>query len=657
MTLRHLITLVLAMGTSGLSFATFAADLASEKPLHLFLLVGQSNMAGRGRIAPEDQRPHPRVLTLTKDLQWQAAVAPLHFDKPKIVGTGLGGTFGREVARAYPDITVGLIPCAVGGSPIDSWKEGAFYTPTQSHPWDDAIRRARHAMQFGELRGILWHQGESDCKTDLAGAYEAKLHALINRFRQSLNAPYIPFIVGQMGQFAERPWDEHKLQVNQAHQTLPAKVLRTAFVPSDGLNHKGDEVHFDATGFREFGRRYFKRWLDLTLAENLPIENPLLPFTIERTIAREGFDETFCWVHARAGTIPPGTSGTQTTLPLTVMTLQKLQLSGSDVFYALNSMTTDNGGRSWTAPQRQDAFARQQLDQATEQTVCDFWPRWHRQTGTLLGTGQTVVYEDNRVKKIRSRATPYATYDPSTRRWSPWKTLKLPTAPRFENAGAGCSQRFDLPNGDILLPFYFKEPAATQYSVAVARCQFDGSTLRYLEHGTELTVPIKRGLYEPSVTGYGDRFFLTLRNDDRGYVTVSNDGLHYPEPKPWTFDDGTDLGSYNTQQHWVTHPDGLFLCYTRRNAGNDHVFRHRAPLFIARVDPEKLQVIRATEQILVPELGARLGNFGITTVNNDETWITVTEWMQTTGPNPYDATIPVTYGAKNRIWVVKLKWR
>ena len=73
-------------------------------------------------------------------------------------------------------------------------------------------------------------------------------------------------------------------------------------------------------------------------------------------------------------------------------------------------------------------------------------------------------------------------------------------------------------------------------------------------------------------------------------------------------------GNYNTQQHWVSHSDALFLVYTRRGANNDHVTRHRAPLFIARIDPESLQVIRSSEQILVPEFGARLGNFGVTEI-------------------------------------------
>jgi hypothetical protein len=89
--------------------------------------------------------------------------------------------------------------------------------------------------------------------------------------------------------------------------------------------------------------------------------------------------------------------------------------------------------------------------------------------------------------------------------------------------------------------------------------------------------------------------------------------------------------TYNTQQHWVTHSDGLFLVYTRQADNNGHIFRHRAPLFIAEVDPERLCLIRASERILVPERGARLCNFGVVDVNERETWVTVAEWMQNGG--------------------------
>jgi hypothetical protein len=99
----------------------------------------------------------------------------------------------------------------------------------------------------------------------------------------------------------------------------------------------------------------------------------------------------------------------------------------------------------------------------------------------------------------------------------------------------------------------------------------------------------------------------------------------------------------------------LFLVYTRKGASNDHVFRHRAPLFIAQVDPERLCVLRHTERVLVPEHGARLGNFGVTEISAHETWVTVAEWMQTWGPN---VVIPPgdPRGADNRVFVARLLW-
>lgn len=156
------------------------------------------------------------------------------------------------------------------------------------------------------------------------------------------------------------------------------------------------------------------------------------------------------------------------------------------------------------------------------------------------------------------------------------------------------------------------------------------------------------GLHEPSLTRFGGTFFLTLRNDRQGYVTRSENGMAFEPIRPWQFDDGSELGNYNTQQHWVTHSDGLFLVYTRRGANNDHVFRHRAPLFMAQVDPDSLRVIRETERVLVPERGARLGNFGVTRVSEHETWVTVSEWMQPKGVEKH--------GSDGSVFVARIRW-
>ncbi len=368
-------------------------------------------------------------------------------------------------------------------------------------------------------------------------------------------------------------------------------------------------------------------------------------FHIRLDVVREGFDKRTCWVHARAGVLPP-----QSDRKLeVVMTMQKLLLSGSDVFYALNETRTEDLGKTWVGPIEHTTLGRRDEPNGVEVCICDFTPQWHARTGKLLGTGQSVRYGDNRVLEVRRREVAYAVYDQKQQTWSPWAAMALPEDREdFQSAGSGSGQRFDLPNGDLLVPIYFKHPKATQYASTVVRCQFDGTTLSYIEHGSEHTVPIKRGLYEPSLTKYGDRFFLALRNDLAGYVTSSADGLHYDEPIVWKFDDGEDLGNYNTQQHWVTHRDGLFLVYTRRGADNDHVFRHRAPLFIAQVDPERRCVVRKTEQVLVPEHGARLGNFGVVDVNRDETWVTVAEWMQPVGVE--------RYGSNNRIYNARILW-
>lgn len=366
-------------------------------------------------------------------------------------------------------------------------------------------------------------------------------------------------------------------------------------------------------------------------------------YDIQLDTIHSGFDGKTCWVHPRAGAIP----GER---PIVVLTIQKLLLSGSDVFYALSEMRTDDMGASWSGPTEHANLGRSPLPDGGSMVVCDFTPKWHAASQRLPGTGHTAQYNaENRLEDERERRTAYAVYDPEARTWSAWRTLEMPDAPEFWNNGAGCTQRVDLPNGDILLPVYFEPKGTEQYLVAVLRCRFDGETLRYVEYGNAMTIPVVRGFAEPSLAVCVGKYFLTLRNDEAGYVTSGTDGLHFDEPRKWTFYDGTELGSYNTQQHWVTHGDDLYLAYTRRGANNDHVFRHRAPLFMAEVDKERLSIIRNTEKILAPNRGARLGNFGVTEVNDKETWVTVAEWMQPMGVEKY--------GSDNSVYTARILWK
>lgn len=236
------------------------ASLPPTDQFYLYLLVGQSNMAGRGEVQAEDKQPHPRVLTLGKDMKWVPAVDPIHFDKP-VAGVGLGVTFGRLMAEAQPGVTIGLIPCAVGGSPIASWETGGSHDKGKFHPWDEMVPRLRAAMSVGTLKGILWHQGESDCNPNQAQAYERRLHALIARLRDETKSPAMPFLAGQLGKFEGKPWTPSHDVVDQAHRQLPEKVPHTAFISSEGLTDKGDKLHFDSKSMREFGKRYAEAFI------------------------------------------------------------------------------------------------------------------------------------------------------------------------------------------------------------------------------------------------------------------------------------------------------------------------------------------------------------------------------------------------------------
>jgi hypothetical protein len=233
-----------------------AASSAVPKNLHLFLLAGQSNMAGRGEIEAGDRLPIEHVFALDARGEWVPAVDPVHWDKPS-AGVGLARSFAVEYLKHHPGASVGFIPAACGGSPISSWAPGEYFDGTKSHPYDDAMARARRAVASGTLKGILWHQGESDRSPELAARYERALTALIERFRHDLRAPKLPFVIGQLGQFAGAgPWDAAGLEVDRAQRSVAAKVPYSAFVSSDGLTSNPDHLHFDAASLREFGKRY-----------------------------------------------------------------------------------------------------------------------------------------------------------------------------------------------------------------------------------------------------------------------------------------------------------------------------------------------------------------------------------------------------------------
>lgn len=241
-----------ATSTSGDTHFAFE----NAKDTRIYLLVGQSNMAGRGEISEVDRTTHPRVFMLDRKGHWVPASEPLHFDKPKVAGVGPGLAFGKAMADLHPDAFIGLIPSAVGGSVIDSWRPSGFHAQTGVFPYDDSIKRVKIATQGGRrISGILWHQGENDSRRDKADLYASEIARLASEFRRDIGQGEVPFLVGGLGDFLlVRNSDAHTVQ--SALMAAPEYIECSAFVSTEGLGDKGDELHFNADSQREIGWRY-----------------------------------------------------------------------------------------------------------------------------------------------------------------------------------------------------------------------------------------------------------------------------------------------------------------------------------------------------------------------------------------------------------------
>ena len=230
------------------------ASLASPQPVtpparekfHLYLLVGQSNMVGRDTRTLASQVENPRILALNGPGQWIVAREPMH-----VGGTGVGPgiPFAAEMLKANPDITIGLVPCAVGGTPLRRWVKGGDL-------YERAIQRAKRAAQTGILKGVLWHQGESDTeKKENAETYHQRLAQMLSDLRIDLEQPNLPVVVGQLGEFLDPKKYVYVDLVRQGIAQIPSAVPHTNFADSSGLGDKGDKLHFSADAEKELGAR------------------------------------------------------------------------------------------------------------------------------------------------------------------------------------------------------------------------------------------------------------------------------------------------------------------------------------------------------------------------------------------------------------------
>ena len=261
--MKKLFLLLILFVSTAVVYAAENVKLPEKSKFKLVLLIGQSNMAGRGFVESADKVPHPRVVMLDKNGNWVPAVDPVHFDK-RTAGVGLARTFANMLADDNPDCVIGLIPAACGGSSLIHWKPGVYFKPTKSHPYDDAVNRAKKAMNDGTLCAILFHQGEADGKR--ANVYHQYLSQLIDALRNELGARQVPFIIGQLS--TAKPMSKARLKVDAAHRTCVLECQPAGFVPSNGLTLNPDNIHFDRKSLIEFGKRYYQVYKEVVNRRN-----------------------------------------------------------------------------------------------------------------------------------------------------------------------------------------------------------------------------------------------------------------------------------------------------------------------------------------------------------------------------------------------------
>ena len=355
---------------------------------------------------------------------------------------------------------------------------------------------------------------------------------------------------------------------------------------------------------------------------------------IEKQVVRQNRDgKATTWFHPRACRVP----GKRPAASHAFMTVQSID--GSDYFGPVHWSESSDLGKTWTKFRSIPSLGRVPVAKhpGLMAGVCDVVPQYHPTTKTILAMGHVVFYKGPKF----ARGDQLARYPVYTVRrpdgtWSKRRILEWKDPRGAFIYSNNCGQRVVLPNGDILLAFTFGDKP-THRSVAGVLCGFDGEKLRIKKVGPPLKLAHKRGLLEPSITQFVGKFYITIRaEDDHGYQSVSSDGLNWEPKQPWVWGNGEPVTMSTTQQHWLTHSDGLFLVYTRKDKSNTGIIRWRAPLYVAQVDVLTRRLIRSTERVVLPLVGdgvndpdnvALMGNFNVTNASPDESWVTVGEWM------------------------------
>ncbi|RFM30757.1 sialate O-acetylesterase [Chitinophaga silvisoli] len=247
-----------------------------------FLLIGQSNMAGRG-FAHEVPAIINEGIQMLRNGRWQMMTEPIHNDRPGS-GIGLASSFAAAWRLDHPNHRIGLIPAAEGGTSLDDWTVGSAL-------FDHAIAQAKLAQRSSTIQGILWHQGENDCFPERAQVYQQKLTVIMDALRSELGLPTTPLVIGALGDFLPHGmygqyFNTYPL-VNDALKTYAQNQPDCYYVSAQGLSANPDGLHFNAESLRVLGIRYYQAYSQRTdVLAPLPHENELLTTIYNRPLTK-----------------------------------------------------------------------------------------------------------------------------------------------------------------------------------------------------------------------------------------------------------------------------------------------------------------------------------------------------------------------------------
>lgn len=224
----------------------------------VFIMAGQSNMAGRGIVEPKDTVSDKRILSIDKDGRIIIAKEPLHFYEPERTGLDCGLPFAKTLIKKIPDnISIIIIPTAVGGSSIKQWLGDSVYRNVKL--FSNFLAKVEIAKQHGIIKAILWHQGESDANEKDIPLYKQRLGLLFSKFRAAVGNNELPVMLGELGSFSETP--KNFDLINKAIHEYTQGDKNSSVISTKDLKDKGDRLHFDSKGQRTMGQRFAKAYL------------------------------------------------------------------------------------------------------------------------------------------------------------------------------------------------------------------------------------------------------------------------------------------------------------------------------------------------------------------------------------------------------------